>query len=117
MPASPLRLAALLPLSLALAGACTDDDGAGEKQIQVDNQADVALRVEVGATDFGNVPAATLTAPRDVANGALEVRVDGALFHTFELGSDNVSGLWTLTLDRIEVQPGQFQVFGGITAE
>jgi hypothetical protein len=100
--------------TLALAGGGTDDDA---KQVHVDNQADVHLRVAVGATDFGTVAAATVSPTQDVADGALEVKVDGVRFDQFELGSDNVVGVWTLTLDRVEAQPGQYQIIGGITAD
>lgn len=113
---SPRSLFAVSALALALASsACTSDPETGAKEIQVDNQAEVPVIVAVGATDFGSVTAETLTAPLAVANGALALRIDGRQVDTLELGSDNVSGLWELTVGYAGTASNQ-QLYWGITA-
>ena len=95
----------LLPLLLATAlggAACTDDDDSGPpKLVSVANETGAAHTVTFGSTEFGAVPANTMSDYLEVGDGRLAVIVDGRRMMETELGSDDVGGSWTLYLQDV----------------
>ncbi|MBZ0231308.1 MAG: hypothetical protein K8M05_03085 [Deltaproteobacteria bacterium] len=97
----------LLPLLLATAlggAACTDDDSDPPKLVSVANETGAPHTVTFGATEFGAVPANTISDYLEVDDGTLAVIVDGRRMMETELGSDNVGGSWTLYLQSVGEQ-------------
>lgn len=106
-----------LLVALSCAAACTDDGDGSLKEVQIENRADVAVRIAAGDTDFGVVASGAMVAAHEVDDGPLALQLDGVTIDTLELGSDNVSGLWTLVVDRYETEPGVFSWTWGVALE
>ncbi len=106
----------LLPmiLSAPLFAGCFQSE---PKMLEVVNETPSAIDVQFGTTGFGLVAAGEVSPYLEFDDGTLALRFDGQIVASEQLASDNVGGLWTLTIQYVDLPRGQGQRIFGFNAE